>query len=397
MSPVVALSYAYPPLRYPRSIQVARLVEHLPDVHVVCARESGDPGDATLAAAYSHADRVTAVPWSRRATVAQKLHDRALRGRLLVPDRFRPWVRDAVRATRPLLGDADVLVTFGQPMSDHVAGLRLKRGGLRWVAHFSDPWVDSSFRHAGRLTRALNLRAERAVVENADAVVFTSDETVDLVMAKYPAEWRGKAHVVPHAFDPALYGDASPGGDEIVLRYIGNFYGHRGPGPLFAALGALHRRDPSALDGVVVEFVGAREHPVEVPPELPDGLVRLRDSVDYVESLRLMAASDLLLVLDAPGEASVFLPSKLVDYLGAKRPILALTPKGAAAGLVERAGGWVADPGDPEASADAIAAALRALREGTAPAPPPDLLAEYEASTVAARVAAILAGSRARD
>ena len=379
---VVALSYAYPPLRYPRSIQVARLIAHMDgDVRVVCADEDGAE-DASLTRAYGDAAPVTRVPWDARARAARKLRAKVLEDRLLVPDASRPWVAAAVAATRPLLAGGDVLATFGQPMSDHIAGLRLKRRtGAPWVAHFSDPWVDSAFRHAGRATRTLNERLERAVIERADAVVFTSDETVDLVMAKYPDAWRARVHVVPHAFDPALYSEPASH-DGKVLRYIGNFYGHRGPQPLFDA---LQRLDPAELDGVRVELVGSREHPVAVPAGLP---VELRDSVDYVESLALMRSADVLLVLDAPGARSVFLPSKLIDYLGARRPVLALTPPGAAAALVERAGGWVADPADP----DAGAAALRKALAGGAPEAPAELLATYEPSAVARRMSDVIAG-----
>jgi glycosyltransferase involved in cell wall biosynthesis len=140
-----------------------------------------------------------------------------------------------------------------------------------------------------------------------------------------------------------------------------------------------------------VELVGSREHPVAVPDGLP---VTLRDPVDYTESLALMRASDALLVVDAPAERSVFLPSKLVDYLGAGRPIVALTPPGAAADLVDRAGGWVADPADPVAGADALAAALRG-----AAAPSSDaeaVRAAHAAPVVARRMRDIIAGAARR-
>lgn len=377
---VVALSYAYPPLRYPRAIQVARLVAHLDeDVHVVCADEPGAPHDPSLERAYADAAPVTRVAWTRGARLAQRVRDKVLEDRVLVPDRFRPWQRGAVAAARPLIGPDDVLVTFGQPMSDHLAGLRLLRSvGVPWIAHFSDPWVDSALRHAGRATRTLNERLERAVIERADAVVFTSDATVELVMRKYPDALRQRVHVVPHAFDPALYPEAEP--EPGLLRYVGNFYGNRGPKPLFDAL----RR----LDGVRVEIVGSSEQPIE---DAPPG-VSVRGAVDYLDSLALMRSSAALLVLDAPGARSVFLPSKLVDYLGAGRPIVALTPPGAAADLAERAGGRVADPSDPAAAAEAIAATLA----DRAPRPvPEELRREYEAPAVAERMAAVIGAARA--
>lgn len=45
-------------------------------------------------------------------------------------------------------------------------------------------------------------------------------------------------------------------------------------------------------------------------------------------------------------------PSKLIDYLGANRPIFGITPSGAAAGILEAAGESVAVPSDPHMIAE---------------------------------------------
>ena len=363
---LLAATYAYPPMRFPRAVQIARLLSAFDDrdVAVLCADEP-EALDVGLQSAYPDGEkRVVRVPWTTRAAAYRRWRDRTLETRLLVPDRFRPWLRAAERAARRerLTDDAALLVTFGQPMSAHVLGLRLRRRhALPWIAHFSDPWVENPFRGDGRVARAANERLERAVFATADRLVFTSDETVDLVFARYDAATRRKAVVVPHAFDPRLYRDAPRHSRELVVRYLGAFYGARGPAHLLDALRAL---DKTELDGVHVELIGPHEH--DLLPDalrgLPDGLVSVRDPVPYLESLELMRASDLLLVLDAPADRSVFLPSKLVDYLGARRPIVALTPPGTAASLVEHYGGWTADPTDAHASAAGLRAALAAAR-----------------------------------
>jgi hypothetical protein len=105
-----------------------------------------------------------------------------------------------------------------------------------------------------------------------------------------------------------------------------------------------------------------RIHLGSILSKLPEGLVRLVSSVEYVESLKLMAASDLLLVIDAPFEISVFLPSKLIDYVGAGRPIFAVTPPGTSAELVSQYGGVAADPSDTENIADKFANVLNQLK-----------------------------------
>jgi glycosyltransferase involved in cell wall biosynthesis len=383
----VFLSYAYPPFEAPRAVQVERLARHLPgEVHVFCGEVERVSGPAPA----HGSDGVTRVTWGRRASVRRALHARVLRGRLDVPDRYRPWAADAVRALRGRTWrEGDVLVSFGQPWSDHLAALRFtRRAGVPWVAHFSDPWVKNPLRTLRPELRAIDRRQERAVVQRADLVVFTNHETLDLVMAAYPAPWREKARVVPHAFEPGDEGAVARGPEEpIVARYLGAFYGRRSPAALVTALARLRQERPSVLDGVRFELIG----PSEI--QTSSDLVRTRGPVDYPTSVELMRSADLLLVIDAPGEESPFLPSKLVDYVGAAKPIVALSPPGPSARLVTRLGGWVADPARAADCASAISAALAFAR--AAPRREawgdPTVRAEYRADRVAAAFDAVLA------
>ena len=119
------------------------------------------------------------------------------------------------------------------------------------------------------------------------------------------------------------------------MRHVGNFYAPRTPQALIEALARLHEEQPDVLAGVRVELIGqirpALDHRA-LGAALPGNLLTVHAPVDYLESLRLMQDADLLLVVDAPSEHSVFLPSKLIDYLGAGKPIVALSPPGASAG-----------------------------------------------------------------
>ena len=282
-----------------------------------------------------------------------------------MPDEFRRWVPRAVGATLAKLAETgfrpDIVASFGEPMSDHLVGLELKRRlGVPWLAHFSDPWSDNPFRAGRFLTRPIDRSLEARVVEAADRVVFTSNETRDLVMRKYPAHWRMKTAVLAHAYDPALYPPSAAKDRTIVVRHIGSFYGRRTPLPLLRALLAIDRR---TLDGVRFELVGRTPLWLPFHPAwraLPDGLVRREGFVPYSRSLSLMSASDLLLVIDAPSELSVFLPSKLIDYLGARVPVMGIVPPGTSASLLHRMGGITADTRRPR---EVVAALENALAE----------------------------------
>jgi len=357
---VLAISLAFPPLAYPRSIQVARLLRHTPAETVLfCADEPGARVDPSIEPDAEErlkaCIRIPVPSGTRRRLTDRVLHKfapGAWNQRNLVPDKYGDWgsrvVEKAVKYFEEGNFDPDVLVTFAQPFTDHLIGLELKkRLGLPWLAHFSDPWADNPFTPFDARTRERNLELENIVAEEADALVFTSVETVELFFKKYPARLREKASVLPQCYDRAHFLPiGSPPSGPITVRYLGNFYGRRSPKPLIAGLTELYRTDPASIENVRFELIGPgdADQVNAMAASLPTGCVAVRSSVGYQESLALMTSSDGLLIIDAPADISVFLPSKLIDYIGADKPIFGITPKGTAADLIAELGGSVADP-----------------------------------------------------
>lgn len=363
---LLAISYSYPPKEEPRAIQVSRLLKHLnASTVLICEGKNGVSNDAE-----SFLEKTLRVPFSPSS--GRDLLNR-LSSRIYLPivsktpDHLGVWKKSVLNTVDRLLNTQgyrpDVLVTFAFPLVDSVIGLELKRRyNLPWLAHFSDPWVDSPFRNDDPLTRTLNRRLEQNVIENADRLVFTSNETATLVMNKYPPALRSKVRIVSHAFDPELFESAPQANTgRLSIRYLGDLYLNRTPEPLFQALEILSATDPELLSRFCFEIVGD-VHELDMEQmglsRLPAGLVAFPPRVNYAESLSMMTSAAGLMVIDAPvpkNTESVFLPSKLIEYVGADRPIIGLTPPGTAAYLIARLGGWVADPG----SADQVAEALR--------------------------------------
>ncbi|MGK2868606.1 MAG: glycosyltransferase [Mycobacterium sp.] len=79
--------------------------------------------------------------------------------------------------------------------------------------------------------------------------------------------------------------------------------------------------------------------------------IRFVDLLDEADYRRALAAADCLLVNEAPGVASMAVPSKLTSYFDAARPVLAATePDGITAEEIRRAhAGAVVPAGDPRA------------------------------------------------
>lgn len=152
------------------------------------------------------------------------------------------------------------------------------------------------------------------------------------------------------------------------LVYTGRFYrDRRTPLALFRGLALLQEQAPLAgrlelvLMGPMVSEFRAAAAALGVEP-----LVRFEPRRPREDAARAAAAADVLLVIDAPSAGtSVFLPSKLIDYLAFRKPILGLTPAdGASARLLARLECPVVAPDDPQAIAAALSALLARRQSG---------------------------------
>jgi glycosyltransferase involved in cell wall biosynthesis len=398
---VLALCYALPPALFPQAFQIGRLLAHSAhSIGRVCG-PFGQRGDGSTEALGLSPPQII-VPDAQPGW--PRLHQLALRVLPFygsAPDEYRAW---AVRAERTVMASGairtfapEAIVSFGEPMSDHLLGKALKKGmGLPWIAHFSDPWADNPFRRAHKLSHRANRLLEGGVVEAADTLIFTSEETRRLLARTYGNVLLEKSRVLPHSFEAALYPQrARAASDQIVVRYLGNFYGIRTPYPLLRAIELTRDCQPGLLDRFQFELIGSIPGWMKLHPLIRRAdpkLLRFLPSVPYDISLELMVSADLLLVIDAPAKESVFLPSKLIDYLGARRLIFGIVPPGTSARVIRSFGGLTADPADPEAIAEVlatIAARMNSTRDWS-PIASEAQFAEYEVSRVASRFDAII-------
>jgi glycosyltransferase involved in cell wall biosynthesis len=392
---LLAVSWEMPPLSGPRAVQVTRTLAALPEFgwqsRVICFgprsnRYQQDHHVSLEELSGGHASRITV------ASPEEWLMFRAL-WRLApplkqLPDEKRVWMPGALRAARQAVAARrpDVLVTFAQPWSDHLIGLQLRReSALPWVAHFSDPWVDSPYFRARGWTRRRAENWEREVVGEATRLVFVSPRTRDCVMAKYPSAWLAKTDVIPQAHEPAAGGGVGPSTDldrPMRMVYTGRFYdGMRTPYTLLAALASIHRASP--LNGrLEVEFVGSDMGPYRArTAELGlQDVVKFSGRMPPVEARARAACADVLLVIDAPNPSgSIFQPSKLIEYLAARRPIFGITPAvGPSADLLRELSYRAVDPNDVTGIAEEVRALLQLHAAGR-------LVASLQHDSVAAR------------
>jgi glycosyltransferase involved in cell wall biosynthesis len=282
----------------------------------------------------------------------------------------------------------EVMVTWSQPHSSHIIGLQLKSSIERppkWIAHFSDPWISNPYFEMKSWVKKVNENLLNRILSQADAISVTNEYVIVAEEGFTSAENLGKVHVVPHSYLSSMYPEKEIGSpsESIIIRYIGSFYGLRRPDPLLSVLALLEANDPDFAKKVQIEFIGSKldERARREIEKLQLISVSVLPLVTFRESLSLMQSADLLLIIDAPMDTSPFLPSKLVDYIGSNVPILAFTPPGPSADVIEELGGWVAPPTETELGYQALKNALKTISsKGFIYAPPIRVVERYKSS-----------------
>ena len=335
MKRVLIITHSFPPLLEARAIQIAKLVRHLPNTGWQPTVLTVDPDktpigqDATLKRLLPNDLKIIHTP-AFEPQWAISILARLMPSLLYIPDKQIGWYPYAIKTAQRLIEQEsfDLVFTNAKPFTCHLIGLVLrKKYPIPWAAYFSDPWVDNPyFAHINTWQVKRNRQQETAVLKIADGLIFNNIETVRLMLGAQ-GEQDPRVQILPHCYDPDLFAMSAPPSTSPIKRIVhtGNFYGIRSPLPLLRALKKAQDRLPPHE----VLLVGKidPQHQKAIREEGLTDTLKLIDSVPYLESLSYIQMADLLVTIDAPTEEpSVFFPSKLVDYLGAAKPILGITP-----------------------------------------------------------------------
>jgi glycosyltransferase involved in cell wall biosynthesis len=264
-------------------------------------------------------------------------------------------------AVGPALGRTDVVLATSPPLFTGVAGLAIARmNGAPLVLDVRDLWpaaADALEQMSRGWMSSAAETLEQTLYRRAAAVIAVTRpfcDHIDAIRGKPP-----RTELIPNGTLDLFFanGDGSsrslPGlpQDGFVVTFAGT-HGIAQALPSVVDAAAL-------LDGTAhFAFVGEgplKEQVVAKSEALGLGNVSFHPQVPMEQMPPLLAASDALLVpLSAHPVFADFVPSKMIDFMAAGKPVL-LSAAGESARLLERSGAGVAvKPEDPEALAEAV-------------------------------------------
>jgi glycosyltransferase involved in cell wall biosynthesis len=267
------------------------------------------------------------------------------------------WVQGVTSQVVRVWTDApfDVLHTRLNHHISHLAGLEVisQIPKLAWCAYFSDPWPHHLYPAPYQFTvgpasrRRSEILLDR-ILERAGSYLFPSERLRDHMLSGKREHFLKKALVAPHLTTRRAEIRPPDSADVLKIRHSGFLMRERKIDPLFEGLRAFLARRPDAAERIAIEFAG--RYTANGLPQAPADLCQVVRFHPYMNAEAIwdwLQDANIFLLVEAKMREGIFLPSKLADYLGGARPILALSPmKGVVADLLKEGGGIIVEPDD---------------------------------------------------
>ena len=264
---------------------------------------------------------------------------------------MKKYVDDALKEFEK--GNYKYLFTSIVPGISHLAGKKIKQKHpeVIWYASFSDPFKGSPYKDSDLSDRSIfykiafnvgsfflyNNKYEEAAVLNADKLIFICEEQRDFTLNQYPdsEELKKKSIIMPLTYIPdwKMYEnllDAPKVNNKVKQAvHLGRLYGLRRIDTFIEALNELNKEIDHLEDKIVFhQYSEIQARDIEKIKEYDlDKLFIIHDKVTYQKSIEIMKDADILVLFDTlmpDKKIQPYLPSKIVEYLLLKKPILGI-------------------------------------------------------------------------
>jgi glycosyltransferase involved in cell wall biosynthesis len=338
MKKVLFVSIAFPPKSDPECIQTAKYFKYLNqendfEITVLTSKIPTlfMPSDPKLEKYLGQKNNVLEIPIYENK-YANFLIRKFSNGLLQKPDSKYTFYLQWKKAIELITQKPDLIYSRSFPLSSALMGQKLKEHyQVPWVMHLSDPWVDSPLHTYSRSSYKYNSRLEESCFIQADRITLTSQKAVSFYSAKYP-QFAKKLLFFPNVFDEE--DGVTPMikfSDKLRIVYTGGLVEDRSAVYILEALKDIKRDNPETLNFLEIVFAGAMDRKNRAIFEEQDfSCVKHLGLLSFEEALQLQRTANILLVIDNPlknDKDAMFFPSKLLDYIVARKRILAITTR----------------------------------------------------------------------
>ncbi len=289
---------------------------------------------------------------------------------LWFPDEKGYWIPGAIFRGLQLLTKQDIGIIYasGYPWSAFLVGAILnKLKGIPLVLDFRDAWT---LNPRGLWDNRFQRFWESRVLLQASKAIFATNLMREDYIERYPWIDREKFITITNGFDyedfKGFDGRKEKDSKKFLITFTGTFNDNvppldidQSPYYFLKGLARLLKNDNSDIQkNIFIRFVGdfSENNRSFVKRLSLEDIVEITGHVSHGKSIEFQLESDLLLLIISPcPKSKSILTGKLFEYIGAKKPILALVPDGEAKDLIVKEGlGVAVEPKDIDGIEKAI-------------------------------------------
>ncbi|WP_407411809.1 glycosyltransferase [Methanobrevibacter sp.] len=231
-------------------------------------------------------------------------------------------------------------MSSSSPITSHLIAHDLKeKYDIPWVADLRDLWNMNPYVNHNAVRRFFEKRLEMKTFSNVDALTTTTDLARDTLQGIHPDKMITS---VVSGFDPDDFEKTRQGehSEKLTLMYAGSLYkGRRDPSILFDAVHQLIEEDKIGRDNIMIDFYGDEINLRELSEKYGiTGNVKIHGRITQDEVLKHQMNADVLLLISWMNKSEkMFIPGKVYDCIGCKKPILSIGyPEGSLKDLIAK-------------------------------------------------------------
>ena len=245
------------------------------------------------------------------------------------PDSMKYWKKPAMDAACEIIESEkiDAIMSTSSPVTAHLIAHDLKeKYDIPWVADLRDLWNLNPYITHNAIRRYFEKRLEMKTFKNVDALTTTTELAKQKLQSIHPDK---KIVSVVSGFDPQDFEKTkqTEESEKLTLIYAGSLYsGKRDPSILFDSIGQLIKENKIDPNKIVIDFYGDDTNLKELSQKYDiQNNVRIHGRITQEEVLQHQMNSDVLLLISWMDESEkMFIPGKIYDCIGCKKPVLSI-------------------------------------------------------------------------
>ena len=260
-----------------------------------------------------------------------------IRANLFIPDSRFLWIKPSIRFLLHYLykNPVDIIISTGPPHSMHMIALGVKKKypHIKWIADFRDPWTGIEYFDNLPLmsfARKTHYQLEKKIISNNDLLLSVSP-TWEKMFLNMGAQ---KTYILPNGYDNEDYAQNNFTKEQddhsFLVGHFGLYNKLRDHSFLWEVLNKISDNNLEFSHNLKLLFAG-EVHDLfinQLKNYKLDSQMNYFPYLAHSDVIKYMIKCDLLLVTQADTKSVLGrLPAKLFEYIGAKRPILAIGKK----------------------------------------------------------------------